>query len=971
MTDAVRILQSNARESSTDNTSDFNSLVAKLVSEYESSGVEFDPNDIKYLTIFAREMHERWKDGLNGAVAVRATKDTNWLTEHAQETEHGRNLVGKLQDGTAGAIISNCAFDELPIDWKLENIEDLLVAFKLVQDFYKSGRNITGKNIQGISKTLHQAWIKRTLKRDPQRESEILVEYEKLNPLYIHRNNAYRLEMARDLLLRLRLLNGGVEEIKGKKTLRQSMDLEISSRNILPVPVGYPEQWGNPNLSKMSFTDEEIAQWESNGMKGEDLIQMILKKSGKSLNEVAGLNNDTGLGFSIYPIHDNIIKKDGNILPQDKWKIRSAKEYKKGKYPYDIIEKLKAGVNIPLSIDPRNGELTFYQGFYWDPGINYAGDAVLGGACVVDGRLVFSVLTIDPVMFPNHKAIPGGMVEAGDIKVKKQVLNSTQLRELYEETNVQISPECRVPGTELQRVVVEGRDTLTNVAFSEAFVYLIPTSSPYEINPTAGDDSIGAQMEIANTSLFSKFHSPTHIQFVQEAIKIFELQNPGLVVGEDGFIYLAEGVEVNKVDGELMLKPGYRFDSVNGKVVSIESEEFTQNLKVVKEEAEAYASFRNIIGENSKFNKNIFELFNSEYTPNLRVWGQTTISGLSVAQIGQVKAWAETGLGKGIFFVKVVGNEIVIERAFYKSTPKQLRRLYVPEKIEDKRALIKDEISKLFENEQTKSLLEDLKGVISLIGGASLISSEQAGSIDRRLQDLLIIIQQKLNGKYAVVDGGTDTGVMKSVGNVERRLNGMLTSIGVTPLGGMTNWFSPLNTQHDLSLVLNNCNDFGEETEFMMLFISELKRVLEIDKSFTVLANGGKITVIEAFSNVREGRKVLVLSNSGRTCDLLESLLSGKSVKIGVEGRETLAGDDTKNLNEIVNQLNKTYTEQGFADEITKCIVSNEGKKIMEFDISRSPVILERLRQDFIVAKGSTMSELEADVNEILSLPQV
>ncbi len=971
MTDAVRTLQSSDLADNLSNNTTYDLLISDLLKKYESSGVAFAPNDVKYLLLFAKEMHERWKDGLNGATAVRSTTDINWLKNHESPTEDDRVLVGKLADGTQGAIISNCTFDELPLDWKLENIQDLLEAFKIVQEFYKSGRNINSKNIQEVSKLLHTAWVERTIARTPERESQIEKDYDKLSALYLHRNNAYRLEMARDMLLRLRFLNGGITEIKDRNSLRQSMQLEVASRKRLPVPVGYPEEWGNPNLSKMTFTDQEISTWVESDMRGEVLIQMILQKSGKTLSEVANLNNDTGLGFSIYPIHDNLIKKQGKLLTQDKWKIRSANEYIRGIYPEDIIERLKSGVNIPLSIDPRSGELTFYQGFYWDPGLNFAGDAVLAGATIVDGRLAFSVLTIDPAVFPGYKAIPGGMVESGDIQIKGAIANSTQLRELYEETHVQISPECRVPGTELQRKVVEGRGTLTNVAFSEAFVYLIPIDSPFEINATPGDDALGARMQVANSDLFKQFHSPTHVEFVQEAIKIFEQQNPGLVVGEDGYIYLTEGVEINKVDGELMLKTGYRFDSVNGKVVSIESEEFTKNLKVVEDEAEAYASFRNIIGENSKFNKNIFELFNSEYTSNLKVWGQTTITNLTDAQLTQIKQWAESGFGKGKFFVKVLGKDVIIERAFYKSAPKKMVRLYVPEKLEDRRALIRAELSNLLESEENKFLFEDLRGVVSLIGGASLISAEKAGSIDRRLQDILVIVQQKLNGKFAVVDGGTDTGVMKSVGNAERRLNGMLTSIGVSPLGGMTNWFAPLNTQHDLSLVLNNCNDFGEETEFMMILISELINLMNRGSAFTILANGGKITVVEAFSNVREGRKVLVLSDSGRTCDLLETMLAGNSVKIGATGRETLAGDDTKNLNEIVNQLLKTYNEQGFADEITKCIVSNEGKKIMEFDISRSPVILERLRQDFIVAKGSTMSELEADVNAILSLAQV
>ena len=968
MTDAVRTLQSiEGSNTTSDSTQLFNVKVGEILKTYEEKGIVFDPNDVKYLTQFAKEMHERWKEGLNGADAIRATTDTQWLAMYEGKKVKGAYYVGTLKNGNKGAIISNCSFEELPLDWKLENIQDLIEAFRIVQDFYKTGRSITNKNISEISRQLHEAWVERTILRSPERESEIEKDYDQLNKLYIHRNNAYRLEMARDMILRLRLLNGGVEEIKSKKTLRESMEIEIKNRSGFPKPVGYPEQWGNPNLSKMSFSDEEIKEWEASGMKGDVLIEMILRKSGKTLEEIKELRNDTGAGFSIYPPHDNIIKKGTEVLPPEKWKIRKSSEYKKGLYPSKIVESLKSGVNIPLTIDPRNGELTFYQGFYWDPGLNYAGDAVFGGAMIREGRLAFCLLTIEPVMFPGSLAIPGGMVEAGDIKIKKSVVDSVQLREVMEETQVRIHPDCRVPGTESQSEVEEGRATLTNAPISEAFFYLIPMATPFEYNAKAGDDSTDAQLQIANSELFSKFHSPTHIKFVMNGIRIFEQQNPGLVVGEDGFIYLAEGVEVNKIDGELMLKSGYQFDSINGKVVSIETEEYTKNLKIVAEESEAYAQFRNIIGEDKRFNKNVFELFNSEYTPNLKVWGQTTITGLSADQLSRIKVWAEQGLGKGKFLVKIVGKDVVIERAFYKSTPKALVRLYVPEKAEDRRALIRDELSKLMESDQTREMFEDLKGVISVIGGASLISPEQVQSIDRRLQDIIMIIQQKVNGKFGIVDGGTDTGVMKAVGSAERRLNGMLTSIGISPLGGMTNWFAPLNTLHDLSIVLNNYNDFGEETDFMMMFISELKRIFEIETTFTVLANGGKITVVEAFKNIREGRKVLLLGNSGRTCDILEAILEGRNAKIGVAGRETLSGDDTKNLNEIINQMNQTYTEQGFGQEIANCIVTKDGNKVLEFDVSRSPVILERIRQDFVVAKGETLSELEKDVDNILA----
>lgn len=129
-----------------------------------------------------------------------------------------------------------------------------------------------------------------------------------------------------------------------------------------------------------------------------------------------------------------------------------------------------------------------------------------------------------------------------------------------------------------------------------------------------------------------------------------------------------------------------------------------------------------------------------------------------------------------------------------------------------------------------------------------------------------------------VVDGGTDAGVAKLLGEARARgrnfaLVGVVVSSlaarpGVAPLGEQ----SALEPNHSHVLLVPGTS-WGDEVPWL----SGLAAVLAGDApSLTVLVDGGEITYADATASVTIGRQVLAIAGSGRTADALAAAVRGE-----------------------------------------------------------------------------------------------
>lgn len=168
--------------------------------------------------------------------------------------------------------------------------------------------------------------------------------------------------------------------------------------------------------------------------------------------------------------------------------------------------------------------------------------------------------------------------------------------------------------------------------------------------------------------------------------------------------------------------------------------------------------------------------------------------------------------------------------------------------------------------------------ILVIVGGASNISEASFLKIQNLFVNVLAPIAQTL-GAY-VVDGGTDAGVMKLIGQARSEIGATFPLIGVCPAGkiSLPDDPDPLPDSTQLEpnhthFVLIPGNDWGDESPWLMRVASELAAG---SPSVTILLNGGEITVKDAFQSVIAGRLVIVVAGSGRTADKLSSVMRGE-----------------------------------------------------------------------------------------------
>ncbi|MDX2217104.1 MAG: hypothetical protein SFY66_27805 [Oculatellaceae cyanobacterium bins.114] len=169
--------------------------------------------------------------------------------------------------------------------------------------------------------------------------------------------------------------------------------------------------------------------------------------------------------------------------------------------------------------------------------------------------------------------------------------------------------------------------------------------------------------------------------------------------------------------------------------------------------------------------------------------------------------------------------------------------------------------------------------VLVIIGGASKLSDEDFN----RVQLLFLEVLAPLATQWGacVVDGGTDAGVMRLMGQARSTLNASFPLIGVTPVGlavlpgqsATSPDAASLESNHTHFLLIPGSN-WGDESPW----IADVASVLADDQpSVAVLINGGEVSWKDASQNVQEGRSVITMAGSGRTADVLAAVLRGQA----------------------------------------------------------------------------------------------
>ncbi|MBI3160842.1 MAG: hypothetical protein HYZ26_14680 [Chloroflexi bacterium] len=165
--------------------------------------------------------------------------------------------------------------------------------------------------------------------------------------------------------------------------------------------------------------------------------------------------------------------------------------------------------------------------------------------------------------------------------------------------------------------------------------------------------------------------------------------------------------------------------------------------------------------------------------------------------------------------------------------------------------------------------LRPQRPLVVVMGGAAKLAPDDRARLERHIHEGLA--PAMLRTGAAVIDGGTDSGIM---GMLNAALAGLgfpgpyvgVAPAGVTSLPGEHDEHAYPFGGHHTHIVQVEGQAFGEERRPLFALAEFLSAG---QRSLGVLANGGSGAEKEVLENVRQGREVVLLRGSGRLADEL------------------------------------------------------------------------------------------------------
>lgn len=163
-----------------------------------------------------------------------------------------------------------------------------------------------------------------------------------------------------------------------------------------------------------------------------------------------------------------------------------------------------------------------------------------------------------------------------------------------------------------------------------------------------------------------------------------------------------------------------------------------------------------------------------------------------------------------------------------------------------------------------------------VVGGASRMSMEEVELLRALFGDVLAPFADRLQA--VVIDGGTDVGVMRLMGQARAAVSGRFPLVGVVVDAlaaygsGAADFDGGELEPNHTHFVLVPGDRWGEEAEWL----ARLATVIAGSAgSATVVANGGQVAWTDVRHSVDAGRPVIALAGSGRTADVLAAAVRG------------------------------------------------------------------------------------------------
>jgi hypothetical protein len=167
--------------------------------------------------------------------------------------------------------------------------------------------------------------------------------------------------------------------------------------------------------------------------------------------------------------------------------------------------------------------------------------------------------------------------------------------------------------------------------------------------------------------------------------------------------------------------------------------------------------------------------------------------------------------------------------------------------------------------------------VVVLVGGASGMGEQDLANVAEVLRHEIVPLVERRDA--VVIDGGTDSGVMRLIGQARSAAGGRFPLVGVAvegtvvvPGAGATSPDAAELEPHHTLILLVPGTQWGDEVDW----ITDVARIVAGSRSsVTVLVNGGQIAYDDVVASLEGGRPVVVLAGSGRAADAIAQARAG------------------------------------------------------------------------------------------------
>lgn len=172
--------------------------------------------------------------------------------------------------------------------------------------------------------------------------------------------------------------------------------------------------------------------------------------------------------------------------------------------------------------------------------------------------------------------------------------------------------------------------------------------------------------------------------------------------------------------------------------------------------------------------------------------------------------------------------------------------------------------------------LERGRPVLVSVGGAGGMTPASLAQMARTLEPVMLALDR---WGATVLDGGTDSGVMKVMGQARQAAGARFPLVGVAAEGTVILPGGPARRdaahleRHHSHIVLVPGGTWGDESGWLARVATS---IADGQPSVTLVVNGGEITYEDIGHSLRSGRPVIVVAGTGRTADAIAAARDGR-----------------------------------------------------------------------------------------------